>query len=392
MGLCNPVRVVHTVGSLRATHGGPSRSVVKLCDALARAGSDVEIVTTPAIEACVHPTEASVRVREVVAPGAMSLLPGMDSAFARTVAEAVGSGGIVHDHGMWLPTNAASAHAAARTGAPLVVSTKGMASTWALGNGHLKKRLAWVLYQRGVLAGATLVQATAADEADDIARLGLGSTVAVVRHGIDLASLGRRHERPDGAPREALFLSRVHPKKGLPLLIEAWARVQPAGWHLTIAGPDEGGHRAEVEALVWARGLADVVHFVGPVEGAVKQSLWDAADLFVLPTHSENFGLVIAEALAHGVPVLTTTGAPWAVLESEHCGWWVDVSVEALAEALARATSLLDTERQAMGDRGRAYAERELRWDRAADEMLAAYRWILGDGPRPAFVTVPSSR
>jgi glycosyltransferase involved in cell wall biosynthesis len=85
----------------------------------------------------------------------------------------------------------------------------------------------------------------------------------------------------------ALFLGRIHPKKGLPMLIEAWARVRPDGWHLQIAGPDEAGHKAEVQNAAFAAGLSQVVFFVGPIEGEKKESAFSNADLFVLPTHSE---------------------------------------------------------------------------------------------------------
>lgn len=387
------MRSVHTVGSLEASHGGPSRSVVHLCDALARAGAQVEIVTVrpgPG-EATVRPTAAGVTVREVDAPGTRALLPGTRSAFGAAVEAAAGDGAggtaVVHDHGMWLPTDVVAARAARRAGAPLVVAPKGMASAWAMGHRRAKKQVAWHLYQRQALAGAALVQATSEAEVEDIRRLGVRGPVALVRHGVavppSLPPAG-----PAAGRRQAVFLSRVHPKKGLPLLIEAWARVRPAGWELVVAGPDEGGHRAEVEALVHQAGLAADVRFVGPVEGADTWALLRGASLFVLPTHSENFGIAVAEALAAGVPVLTTHGAPWRVLETERCGWWVPVTADALAGALTDATSRPADVLQAMGRRGEAYAAAHLRWDRAAAEMLAAYRYVLGLGPRPAFVTL----
>ncbi len=383
------LRSVHTVGSLEASHGGPSRSVVHLCDALARAGAEVEIVTArPARgEATVEPSEAGVTVREVDAPGTRALLPGTRSAFGDAV-EAAAGGAVVHDHGMWLPTDVAAARAARRAGAPLVVAPKGMASAWAMGHRKAKKQVAWHLYQRQALAGAALVQATSEAEVEDIRRLGVRGPVALVRHGVAVPEV-LPPAGPAPGPRQAVFLSRVHPKKGLPLLVEAWARVRPEGWELVVAGPDEGGHRAEVEALVRQTGLTDAVRFIGPVEGADTWSLLRGASLFVLPTHSENFGIAIAEALAAGVPVLTTHGAPWRVLETERCGWWVPITADALADALADATARPPDVLQAMGRRGEAYAAAHLRWDRAAAEMLAAYRYVLGLGPRPTFVTLP---
>ena len=105
------------------------------------------------------------------------------------------------------------------------------------------------------------------------------------------------------------------------------------------------------------------------------------------PTFSENFGVVVAEALGHGLPVITTRGAPWADLETHGCGWWIDIGVEPLAAALRQAMALSDDERRAMGERGRAYVQR-YNWDVIAREMIHVYRWMLGHGDPPACVQV----
>ncbi len=149
-----------------------------------------------------------------------------------------------------------------------------------------------------------------------------------------------------------LFLSRVHPQKGLPMLIKAWATVQPENWELVIAGPDEDGHRIELAAMIRQAGLEEDVRFVGPVSDADKWPLYRSADLLVLPTHSENFGLVIAEALAAEVSVITTKGGPWEHLETYGCGGWADVNVEALATSLGQAIALSDEQRYTIGSEG----------------------------------------
>src|SRR5262249_4151851 len=154
-------------------------------------------------------------------------------------------------------------------------------------------------------------------------------------------------------------------------------RVRPEGWRLQIAGPDEAGHQIEVENAVCAAGLREIVSFIGPVAGETKKSAFFSADLFVLPTHSENFGIAVAEALAHGLPVLTTTGAPWSRLPELGCGWWVDVSVDEIAACLRQATSC-DTETlRAMGARGRKWVRAEFGWERVAKEFIATYQDLL---------------
>ena len=185
--------------------------------------------------------------------------------------------------------------------------------------------------------------------------------------------------------RTALFLSRIHPVKGLLELVDAWGQVRPAGWRMVITGPDEGGHRAVVDARVLAQGLAADFAFIGAVDGAKKTALYRSADLFILPSFSENFGVVVAEALTHGLPVLTTQGTPWQDLPAHGCGWWVPADARSLADALRQATSLTDAERQAMGEQGQDYVRR-YDWQAIARQMLAVYQWILGQGDRPSWV------
>ncbi len=382
------VRAAHAVGHLAADHGGPSRTVTSLCRALAAVGVSVEIVTTPprGAEDVVRPPESLVAVRYAEAAGA--LWQRAASPFAQAVAAvARPAPAVVHDHGLWLPTNLAAAHAARRAGVPLVVSPHGMLSAWALGFNRTKKRAAWALYQRRALGWARLFQVSAEAEGEDVRRAGLRQPVAIIPHGVDGPPAGLPPRTcPTGGARQALFLSRIHPKKGLLPLVEAWAAVRPPGWALTIAGPDENGHRAEVERRVQALGLGDVVSFRGPADDDEKWALYAGADLFVLPTFSENFGIVVAEALVAGVPVLTTRAAPWRVLEERGCGWWIELGAEPLAAALAEATRTPEGALRAMGERGRAYAEANLSWTRVAAEQADVYRWLVGTGPRPACV------
>lgn len=319
---------------------------------------------------------------------------------------------VVHLHGLWHPFLHRVARCARARGIPVVISPQGMLTPWALGEKRLKKRLALATYQGLDLRTAALVHATAAPEVEDIRRLGLRQPVVVAPFGIEMPP---PPEPRGGAVRTAAFVSRIHPKKGLPQLLEAWARLGGlrAGdaarprWRLVIAGPDEGGHQAELVAQAAAAGLAvemrplpdrglpesaaDVV-FTGPVYGDRKIDLYRQADLFVLPTHSENFGVVILEALACGVPVITTRGAPWGGIEAvgrpdagarQRAGWWIDLGVEPLVAALREAVGLSDAERTAMGDNGRWFAREHYSWPAAARAMREAYTWLTHGGRPP---------
>jgi glycosyltransferase involved in cell wall biosynthesis len=252
-----------------------------------------------------------------------------------------------------------------------------MLEPWALGHRRLKKKLAWWLYQRADLQRAAALHATADAEAAQFRRLGLRSPVTVIPNGIDVPNLQRSPRSEDGG-RTALFLSRVHPKKGLPLLVEAWAKVCPAGWRMKVVGPDENHHAAAVKTLVQRAGIADAWEFTAEVSDSEKWAAYKEADLFILPSHSENFGMVVAEALAAGVPVITTTGCPWEGILHHGCGWWVEPTVDRLALALQEACAQEPDKLLRMGQRGRRWMESDFGWNKVAQRMTALYEAVLG--------------
>ena len=168
--------------------------------------------------------------------------------------------------------------------------------------------------------------------------------------------------------------------------MEAWRRLAPRDWDLLIVGPDEGGHGAEVKAAIRAANLQESVTLPGATWGKERFRRYWESDLFVLPSFSENFGLVVAEALACEVPVITTRGLPWAELQTNSCGWWTDIGVEPLVTALREAMALTDEERRAMGKRGREFIARNYAWKTAGERLSETYQWMLGRAQKPSFV------
>lgn len=309
------------------------------------------------------------------------------------LADSVHGSCVLHHAGVWTAFNHASASFAHRRRIPLVCSPRGMLDDWSLRHSRIKKRIAWRLYAHRDLKRVDLFHATSNMEADFIRKLGFKQPIAVIPNGVEFPSNQPSPQVSGLSPqssvlRSALFLSRLNPKKGIPRLLEAWASIRPEGWRLDLAGPDERGYRAVLEKQVAALGLGDAVRFLGNVADADKWALYRAADLFVLPTETENFGIVVAEALACGTPVLTTQGAPWSGLVDEGCGWWVENTSEGIRDGLASALVTDPATLRAMGERGRAYVRKEYDWNPIGERMLAAYAWLLNGGIRPEFVWV----
>lgn len=364
------------------SYGGPFESVRNLAIALSRAGHETEVRMPWSEEAYRHQPDwepASVSVR-----GKISVSPlGWSAQYGRELLATEVD--VMHTHGLWLHPSWAALSWKAKFDRPHVASIRGMLERWAWEHHAWKKRPVWWLLERRNLESAALLHATSDQEALSIRERGLRAPIAVIPNGVMLpedwdAAAGRGKVEK----KTLLFLGRVHPVKGLPLLLEAFAKVRPSGWDLKIVGPDEGGHRKELENQVSALGLESVVSFLDPVRGKeAKRALFDEASLFVLPTHSENFGIAVAEAMAHGLPVITTHGAPWQLLETERCGWWVPVSVEGIAAGIDAATRMDPDILLEMGTRGRAVVAERFGWDGIARRFVDCYRWLSGDGPRP---------
>lgn len=314
---------------------------------------------------------------ETMGPAAFGYSPRLNRTLRRSRAA------LAHLHGLWKYPAIAVWRWSWRTGLPYVVSPHGMLEPWALTRSRFKKRLATLLYQGPCLRSAKCIRVTSRLELESVRAAGYKSRFCLIPNGVEVPVFHQEERLARRRPRRALFLSRIHPKKGLLNLIRAWERSRPVGWQVVVAGPDENGHRAEAQKMVRERGLEKVVVFVGEAWGEERSRLYREAELFVLPSFSENFGLVIAEALAYGVPVITTRATPWEELVTERCGWWVSTGMEALVPALNEATHLAEPELRARGARGRRLIERKYTWEPIGRQMHEVYEWMLGRRPPP---------
>jgi glycosyltransferase involved in cell wall biosynthesis len=349
--------------SFKPAYGGPALSVAMLANELGAAGVDVGVWA---------PDQSAENACELLGPMVRRLRGN-----SRKAMSDFGSIDILHDNGLWWPHNHGLSVLAKLRGISRIVSTRGMLEPWARAHKAWKKRVAWQLYQRRDLASAAAHHATSEQEAATLRSLELGVRVATIPNGVHVPSDGEltaaRNARRSSQTRTALFMGRLYPVKGLPMLIDAWAQAKPQGWRLVLAGPDEGGHRAEIARTIAAHGLDGMVRFLGPVRPADRLQTYAAADLFVLPSYSESFGMAVAEAFAHGLPVLTTTGVPWPQIARDGLGWRVAPAVESIRDAIIDATSCNEVGLRDMGARGRELVRTRFGWPSAAKAMIDLY-------------------
>ena len=282
---------------------------------------------------------------------------------------------VVFVHSMWTPPVLRACHAALRAGTPLVRVPHGCLNPAALRHSAWKKALVSPL-ERHYMRRAACALVTTETEKAAVERWARGvRRIAVVGMGVDdLLTPDLPPKRTDGGPKTFLFVGRLHPLKGLDLLLAAL----PADASLRVIAPDMDGARARYERLARQLGVADRVAFLGVKTGAEKMREMREADALVLPTRSENFGFAVAEALVVGTPAITTKGAPWEGLEKHGCGWWTDVEEASLRAALADCAARPREELAAMGARGREWMLADFTWRSCAARVQEAICGIIG--------------
>jgi glycosyltransferase involved in cell wall biosynthesis len=282
---------------------------------------------------------------------------------------------LIHLHGMWSSFLAIAAFIANKRDITLLISPHGNLEPWALRYKYYKKFLAMKIYQGAILRSASLFVVNSEQESYNLQKLGFQQPIAVIPNGVNVDILVPNMLQTKF--KTFLFMSRIHPVKGLLDLVEAWSLVKRSGWRVIVAGPDVGGHQSKVEDLIRKKGLENDFEFRGFVNGAQKKLCFDQADIFILPSYSENFGIVIAEALANELPVITTTATPWPDLVKQKCGWWVKPGISGISSAMHDAMSLEPESLKQMGYRGRQLVITNYSWKKIGTTIKAVNEWVL---------------
>ena len=380
------MKVIHFISSIDLASGGPARSMPSICLGMKAVGVDCEVHSrnseNPNKQKLI---EAGIPVVLVNGSGVKSLL-------GKSLVKGVEwKNSIVHIQNIWDPALHGVAKECRKNGVPYLISPRGMLEPWSLQQKKLKKKIALSLYQKNDLQKASCIHTTAISEMEHVRALGVISPIAVIPNGIKAEDYIEKDYQCIGkGKRQMLFLSRIHPKKGIDFLLKAWSLLPSdivKDWELVIAGEGDKSYSLDDLKAMIDKDFKNLdVKIAGPQYGKDKVKTYQSADIFVLPTYSENFGMVIAEAMCCGVPVITTTGTPWHELKEQNLGWYIELSVANLKNALIDAMTQPKQNLIEMGKRSRNLILKEYSIEAVANKYKQLYGWLSGECDKPKFV------
>ena len=298
---------------------------------------------------------------------------------------------ILHQHGLFLPI---SVFTLLLNNIKIIINPHGYLEPEKLKVSKLKKKFILWLFERKNLQNCHCLIACSNQEATSLRDWGLTQPIVILPNGIDDSLLRKTivvNTKLDfkakynikNDSKILLFLSRVHPFKGLELLLESILAIKEhfrnSDWVFVIAGPDELNHTKKLKSIVNNQNIEDIVKFVGPQYNNDKYLSIDSADCFILPSKGENFGIVVIEALARGIPVISTKNTPWSELIDYSCGWWIDRTKEDFKSVLLKLINTDSKSLLKMGKNGISLVEKKYLWSKITQQSIQVYKWVLND-------------
>ena len=291
---------------------------------------------------------------------------------------------IIDVQGLWSSSSILNLIYSKLTSTPYIVTPRGMLEKWALKQSYYKKFFFYHLIEKYNIRYASCLRATSKMEAKNLREMGFKNVIIDVPNSIKIPKLNIKFKYKKKKIKRLLFLSRLHQKKGLIELLNAWKYIHNKylDWELVICGYDENNYKDKMIELAKDLKLKRVL-WKKSVTGKDKDKLYKSSDLFILLSHSENFGLAIAEALSYYLPVITTIHTPWKDLKKYNCGWCIDLKMKNIVKTLENAIRLEQKKKILMGKRGRAWMIRDYSDQSIGIKMQSVYKWILKKGPKP---------
>ena len=378
------MKILHVSPSFypASAYGGTIRSSYGLCRGLAQLGCEVRVLTTDT-DGIGRNLEVA-NDRDVAVDGLQvrychkRFRNSVSAGLLRALGEYVAWADVVHLIAVYSFPTFPTLACCRRLHKPLVWSPRGSLQRWD-GSTRVASKFVWERVCQILSPTERVVLHTTSEEEARQSQTRFPDVRTVIVHnGVELPAYVRRTEPTDEL--RITYLGRLHPIKGIENLLDACKLIEHDSepWTLKIAGTGEGDYPNVLKSKVEKLGLQSRVEFLGEVSGDGKENLFTECDVLVAPSYVENFGMVIAEALAHEVPVIAGRGTPWQGLHANQCGLWVENDAQSLAAAIRRMRALPLRE---MGRRGRCWMQREFSWEAVSSQMLVAFQNCL-DAPR----------
>lgn len=388
------MKILTFLTNIDQTKGGPSRSVPMFVRGLALEGVDITLMVIKSDDMNLHALDGTSAKVHLLSPNYSKR--DLESFVCKEHFD------IIHGQCIWEPLFHQMRLIADKYNIPFILTPRGTLEPWSLQQSKWKKKIARLLYQDNDLKRCACIYATAEMEAQHIRELGFKNPICVIPNGIETDGYPCRRDTTK-VKKQILFLSRVHPKKGIEVLIDAFSHIHQdfKDWRVLIVGNGEDDYRKTLNARVKEMGLEEQVSIQAPVFGADKIKLYQESSIFCLPSYSENFGMVIAEALSCGLPAITTDGTPWQLLNGQvstmgarldvlgtnkRTGWCIELSVDNLEKALIEAMSMTPMELYDMGQRGSVLVNENFNYLSVAKMNKSLYEWLITGVNKPVFV------
>ena len=382
------MKIIHVIRSLDPAGGGPPQVIIRLAAAQANLGHELHLLTYGSVEAQERVDRELARVPH---SGKLHIhsLPAADrreklfaSLARRRLAELLADTDFVHLHGIWERVLKAAADLAWRSGIPYCFRPAGMLDPWSLAQKRWKKRFALAVGLRRSLKRAAFIHTLNADEARLIEPLQLGIPWIIIPNGVFLEEIEplpaagcfvSAHPELRGR-RFVTFIARLHYKKGLDYLADAFAIVAPQcpDLDLVVAGPDEGA-QSDFQERISKAGLQQRVHLVGPLYGPDKFAALVDCTCFCLPSRQEGFSVAVTEAIAARAPVVISDACHFPEVSHEGAGFVVPLEAREFAGAIVKIASNSQLARE-MGQAGRRLIETRFNWGSIAQRSIEAYQ------------------
>jgi len=377
------MKVLIVIKDIDKKSGGPSRSVPNLALGLSQHGIKVSLM-------CVKTENMKTKCLEGSSVKLCALPKGVSNEELREAVLAERPD-LIHIQSIWLPFYHRVAKIALRFHIPYIMTPRGCLEPWCIRRKWLKKTLAMMLFQKRDFQKAGCVLATSQMEADHIRTLGISVPVSVIPNGVNVDTYACRSDAEKSKIRKRIVvISRIDEKKGFDYLIKAWGRLylKYPDWSVSIIGDGNVRYVKNLEILIRKNKLEKCVEILPPVYGHKKREMYISSSICVLPSHSENFGMSIAEAMACGLPVITTIHTPWLALNENDMGWCVDLTVDALVSAIDDALSIDSDELYEKGQKCSAYIQANYGLFQVAERNIMMYDWLFHNEQKPEFISL----